>query len=341
VRRVLSAILLVALLAACGGGDPDPAPSPTPDDSPTPDATPTPTPTPEPEIDLAPLTGLPVEDEDAHERPVLAVKIDNIRDAHPQTGVEHADLVMVELVEGATRLIAFFHSTDPGVIGPVRSGRFLEADLLPPFEPIFAISGANEQVYRELRAVLPEIYEERQTAGWFRERSRRAPHNLYVEASGLWEGREREPIEAFWEFEADAPDGGSAVASFTAVYPRAGSSSWDWDEAQERWLRTQNGVPHVSAADGERYGADTVVVVTMPATGNPARPVEPVGEGQAVVFRDGQQFDAVWRKDSRGEHILIETPDGRPFPIKPGQTWMELLPSNGSLNLPDAGETAE
>jgi hypothetical protein len=296
-----------------------------------------PTPTP-PEPQVLPLTGLPVDDPAVLERPVLAIKVDNLRPARPQAGVEHADLVMVELVEAATRLLALYHSRDPGTVGPVRSGRLLQADILPPFNPVFAMSGAHGPVERELREALPVVFEEGEAGGWTRDPDRSAPHNLYATAADLWEGApELALTEAFWAFDDATPEGGSEVAAFEVVYPGAGSSGWEWDAGEDRWLRLQDGEAHVSA-DGARLAADTVIVVRLPTTGQERRPVDPIGEGEATVFRDGEQFDARWRKPAREGHMEILTPDGEPFPIKPGQSWLELLPVDGSLDVGAAGE---
>jgi hypothetical protein len=314
--RALLALALVLLAAACPA-EPD-------------EAAPTPTPTPP---EPFPLTGLPADDPDLLERPVLAVKIDNIGAARPQTGLEDADVVMVELVEGTTRLLALYQSADPGVVGPVRSGRLLQAELLPPFEPVFAMSGARGPVGRELREALRVVYEEGQAGGWIRDPDRSAPHNLYVTASELWDHASDLPrLERFWRFEEDPPAGGSEATALEVTYPMAGSSGWEWDAAAEHWLRLQDGEPHVTVED-ERLAADTVVVTRLPTTGRVRLPVDPIGEGEATVFRDGQQFDARWRKPSREEHFESVTPEGGAFALKPGQSWFELLPDDGTLDV--------
>jgi hypothetical protein len=340
VRRLLCAVMLVLLAAACGTDDgsstvsaPTPTPTPTSDVEPEPTSTPTPTPTPG---TPAPLTGVPADDPGALERPVVAVKVDNLAPARPQAGLEDADLVMVELVEGATRFIALYHSTDPGVVGPVRSGRLAEADLMPPFTPIYVMSGAHGPVGQELRGAIDVVLEEGQGGGWFRDSARRAPHNLFATATDIWASAPEQPApEQFWAFDPDTPAGGSDAPGLTAAYPRAGASRWDWDDAEGRWLRSQDGGPHTNV-DGDQLGADNVVVIRMDAVANERRPFEPIGEGPATVFRDGQEFDARWRKASRTEHIEVLAPDGEPFPLKPGQTWLELLPTTGELGVDSA-----
>ncbi|MFO8075578.1 MAG: DUF3048 domain-containing protein [Egibacteraceae bacterium] len=282
-----------------------------------------------------PLTGQPVDDAAALERPPLAVKIDNLAPARPQSGVEDADVVVVEPVEGATRLIALFHSRDPGEIGPVRSGRLLDADLLPPLQPVYAMSGAHGPVEEELRAALPVVISEGQSEGWRRSDERAAPHNLYVDTAGLWAaGDELPPASTAWTF-ADAPAGGSATASARITYPQAGSSGWVWSDEAERWLRLQDGGEH-TATSGARLGGETVVVLEIAVTDDERLPIDLIGRGSATVLRDGRAFEASWQKASRDGHLEVLTPEGAAFPLAPGQSWIELLPASGELSLEPA-----
>lgn len=341
-RRLLCLVTLLALvLAACGGGSDEPLVL-EPTDEPTPTVTPeperTPTPTEEPTVEpteqgpVAPLTGVPVEDEDVLERFVLATKVDNHPNARPQSGLNDADVVIVELVESATRFVALFHSTDPGEVGPVRSGRYVDADLLPPFQPLFAISGAAADVKAALRQALPLVREEGQGGGWRRDGSRRAPHNLYLSPAAQWESAagERPPAEQDWEFSDEVPEGGVPTARVDLRYPTAWGSAWHWDDGEGAWLRDEAGAVHVDR-EGNRLSATNVVVAHVRRTGTTSRPFEPNDEGDAVVFRDGEAFEIRWRKEGREGSFEWLTAGGEPFPLAPGRTWIELLPSGGAL----------
>lgn len=342
-RRILClAVVLTLAASACGGGDESlpletarPSPTATPEGEPEPTPTRTPTPEPTPEGDPAPLTGLPVADEGALERFVVAVKIDNHPNARPQTGLNRADVVFVELVESATRFVALFHSTDPDEVGPVRSGRMVDADLLPSFGPLFAISGADASaVWPVLRGAFPIVREEGQGGGWRREGSRRAPHNLYLSPAAQWESAagELEPAERHWEFDGSVPGGGTDVDGVRLQYPTAWGSAWHWDAGEGVWERDEAGSPHIDV-DGDRITATNVVVANVQRTGQERRPFEPIDEGEAVVLRDGQVFEVRWRKTASDEPFEWLTSDGEPFPLAPGRTWIELLPSGGTLDL--------
>jgi hypothetical protein len=334
-RFVLAFAALALLVSACGGAEAEPVTVPAP--------TPSPTPEPEPEPVLAALTGLPLDDETAGDRPVLAVKIDNHRDARPPVGLELADIVIEELVEGgATRFIALYHSGDPGVVGPVRSGREVDAFLLPAFSPVFAISGAAGPVYPILRGAGLLVYEEGQAGGAiFRQSGRSSPHNVFASAEGLWAAAEDLPAaDQPWLFDEDTPDGGERTTSAQMAFSNSATALWEWDTAGGVWLRTQDGVAHVNP-DGDHIDAENVVVVFVPvgggggvdAAGNRTAHINVIGEGDAVVLRDGQAFDVRWQKDSPDDQFTWLTATGRPLPLAPGRTWIELVPVGRALDL--------
>ncbi|HSL57842.1 MAG TPA: DUF3048 domain-containing protein, partial [Acidimicrobiales bacterium] len=191
-RRALVAVLVVAALiaASCGGDDEEAAPVTTeaPPETTTSTTAPPTTTTTEPGP-AAPLTGLPVDDEAVLARPALVLKIDNAPEARPQAGINQADVVYEELVEGISRLAAVFHSTDADPVGPVRSARQSDIDIVAGLNrPMFGFSGANTGVLRAVRNAgntidaswdaLPDLYA--------RDRSRRAPHNLFTNTSQIY-----------------------------------------------------------------------------------------------------------------------------------------------------------
>src|SRR3954466_3555773 len=96
---------------------------------------------------VMPLTGLPITDPAAAGRGALVVKIDNHPIARPQSGLNEADIVFEENVEELTRFAAVFQSNGSDPVGPIRSGRTQDVDLLGSLnKPIFAWSGGNARV---------------------------------------------------------------------------------------------------------------------------------------------------------------------------------------------------
>jgi hypothetical protein len=343
--RLAPLLVLSLALAGCGlfseaqpelartpSFSPTPKPTPTPAPSPTPAPTPTPGPTPGPQPTF-PLTGLPADDEAALSRPVLAAKIDNVGAARPQVGLRFADVVMVELVERATRFVALFHSTDPGRFGPVRSGRFADAALLPPFEPVMALSGAARPVLARLRSAGLALYGEGSTEGWSIICEVPAAHNLLARAQPLWRAGQQAglpPAEGAWTFDSDEPRGARVAERADLVYPNAGSVTWQFHHRTGRWRRSQDGGAH-RVASGAQVDADNVVIVRVPARGDVTRPFEPLAAGDLVVLRGRRRVEGTWHKPSAEAHFAWRDVVGDPLPLLPGRTWIELVPTSGRV----------
>lgn len=329
-RRSIIAVTLLCLavaLAACTGEEPD--------DTGDPDAEVAGTPTPEPEEPTYPLTGEPVDDESDLERPVLAVKIDNHPRARPQDDLGDADVVMVEKVEGTTRFVSLFHSASPDHVGPVRSGRFVDGDLLPPFQPAFAISGAADVVLSELNAVL-DLYGEGSADAWTRDGSRPKPHNLFLDTEPLFDAAADDglpPAEQPWTFAAgeDADlSGGREVTTAELSYRDAEEVRWQWEGGE--FVRSQDGQAH-RLADETQVAADNVIIVRAPATGDLTRPFDPIGSGELVLLRDGEEHTGTWEKGSSDDHFRWLGDDGESLPLAPGRSWIELVPDDGSVTV--------
>ncbi|WP_108665512.1 DUF3048 domain-containing protein [Euzebya rosea] len=342
-RTTLLLFCVLALLtAACGGGDePEPVVSATPTVTavPVPAFTPTPTPTPTPSEGgpTYPLTGEEVTDETRLTLPALGVKVDNAPQARPQLGLQDADVVFEELVEGGvTRFLAIFHSTDPGEVGPVRSGRDVDADLFPPFDGILAISGAAAPTYNVLFSAGLTVFEEGQAGGAIhRVADRSAPHNLNATATQLWDAGDEQPAATEpWPFDATPPTGGEPVTTILAPFSDDYSHSWAWREAEGVFERGQNGTRHLTA-DGSQIAAANIVYAEVETgsgggvdvSGSATVSIELIGGGEATFYRDGQRFEGTWRKTARDAQFEWLDARGQPFPLAPGATWVELQPA--------------
>lgn len=338
-RRVLLAVAILAMtVAACTQGAEDDAPTSTTDQ--TPDAEPSPTEEPDPVI--APLTGAEIDDPSVLDRTVVALKVDNAPKARPQEGLEVADILFTEIVEGGTtRFIALYHSVLPDPAGPVRSGRDVDAQILPAFSPVFGISGAAGPTYAELRGAGLLVFEEGQADAFSRDSNRPRPHDLMASTPALADASgELPPASAPWPFDAAIPDGGQEATGVDLVYSPFYAAAWEWEPETSRWLRSQEGAPH-ARADGQQLTADTVVVARVTAFdgagvdagGNPIPEVSAVGEGDALILRDGRSYPARWRKPNAESHFEWLTPEGQELPLRPGRTWVELVPDAGSVTV--------
>lgn len=265
--------------------------------------------------------------------PVLAVKIDNASEARPAKGLGAADLIYVEPVEGGvSRMIAVFAAQLPPVVGPVRSARETDLQLLPEFgHPALAFSGAAPALLpRIAHSAVRDVSAERAPGAYFRDRSRAAPHNMFVHPAQLSKG-------ARWSASSrplvGAAPGGGVPNGHQVVRYRAASVAFDWSGQAKQWLVSFDGAPAIS--DNHRLGASTVVVQQVPihdsatrdVAGSPSPVANTVGHGHALVLRDGEAFEATWSRPNLDQGTTYTTASGQPLPFAPGQVWTVFAPA--------------
>ncbi|MFM8999736.1 MAG: DUF3048 domain-containing protein [Actinomycetota bacterium] len=288
---------------------------------------------------ICPLTGLDAPSGTVPARPVLAVKIENSPLARPQAGLNDADIVYEEPVEGGiTRFIALFQCTDVDRLGPVRSARTTDADVLVQYGvPVFAYSGAAPPVRQLVAQVgLLDVNFESNPDLYDRDPAREMPHDVFTSTSRLWAGASwpSEAPEPVLPYDADPPPVSRPAASVHLDFSASSDVWWRWDAALGLWLRSHGDEAHL-LEDGMQVGAATVIVqvvevvpgTIIDAAGNPSPEVTLVGTGKAYVFRDGRVVVGTWVRGSLGEGTRFLTKDGQEIALAPGRTWIELFPS--------------
>jgi hypothetical protein len=342
-RRQLGAVLLSGMalggLVACGSSDPAPAAA---SSAPT-STTPPPPPPPPPPV-LWPLTGL--ESGQVPPRPALAVKIENSVEARPQTGLNAADVVWEEVVEGGiTRYVAVYHSTLPPEIGPVRSIRPMDPAIAAPLHGLFAFSGGQRPFVDAVAAAgLQVVSHDAGAAGFHRISSRSAPHNVYADPAALLAqadpAHQAPPAPQFDHAEGGTPptavSAGTPAAAVRLTLSRSSHPVWTWSPPDGRWVRAEGSTPAVEA-DGTPMRATNVVVLRVDivntaatdAAGNSVPETVLVGAGDALVATGGSTVPGRWTKNAVGDRLFLAGPDGNPVRLAPGNTWVELVP-NGS-----------
>lgn len=286
-----------------------------------------------------PLTG--VATRAAADRPALAVKIDNVDRARPQGAIDRADLVYEEKVEGSlTRLIAVFHSDVPGAVGPVRSVRTTDIDILSQLNtPLLAASGANPGVLAVVAgADLVNVNAIEAGSAYYRVSSKRAPHNLFARTADLYTAggdRGGRPPQLFTYRDRGQTPANSTTTNGVDVDFGSTDISFRWSASAKGWVRSQNGSAHV-VIGGARLAPENVVVLEVPygtsSIDAESPEAETIGLGRAWVFTAGRLVTGVWSRGTADEPITIVDTDGDPIGLTPGQTFIELAPP-GSVTV--------
>ena len=317
-------LALVATLASCSQEEPVAATS----SSPTPVSTPSTTPPPEPPKTL--LSGRVGKD---HQ--VLAVKLDNTQFSDPHAGLIAADVVYLEEVEyGLTRYVAVYSSKYPKEIGPVRSARISDLELLRQYGNVaFAFSGAQSLLLDDIaRAFLHPLSNDAGAAGYRRVPERTAPWDLFANPKALLKGapRAKKAKDVGFTFDDKEPVGGKSVSQVTVNWLGA-QARFKWSNGQHKWLLWMDGSPATST-EGPQLGGSTVIVQSAnvypsefgDSYGGTTPMSETVGRGKALLLRNGRMWPITWSRP-KPEVGTTWRYQGDEIAMDPGQVWIALL----------------
>ena len=295
----------------------------------------------DPEPATCPLSGVEPNKEALLERPAVAVKVENASIAYPLKGLEAAEIVYEELVEGGiTRFLAMYHCTDAELAGPIRSARVVDPAIMTPTTYILAFSGANDHVFGRLdEAGIVQI--EENAAGEAMQRVETGDsfeHTLFADTAAVRKLARADysepPPSDVYEF-GDLPEGKFKKANeIELVFSGGTTVSYKFDTG--KYYRYQAGEPFMSDT-GEQIAVDNVLVemhtvdLTGPTdvAGTAGTEIADVtGSGKAVLFRDGVAIKGNWVREAIEDPVRFQTKEGEAMILKPGTTWIALLPND-------------
>jgi len=271
--------------------------------------------------------------------PVLVVKIDDTNDAHPQIGLEDADVVYIEQVEGGlTRLAAIFSSNIPERVGPVRSARISDIDILQQYGRVaFAYSGAQKKLLPEIESAnLQNMGAQSQPPSIYtNDPNRVAPVAMVLRADLLMAKIVEKKYQITtannvgWSF-GDVPEGGKPTLSVVMHWPAARYQA-TWSQDENRWLLEHNASIDL-AESGKTLGPTTLVIQMVSITpsqyhdkvGGVTPFSQTVGNGSGYILRDGKTFAALWNRASAEVGTMWTLADGSEINFAAGQVWVAL-----------------
>ena len=340
---------------------PSPAPSLTspPTASPAPSLTPLPQafgPTNFPPA-VNPLTGLPVADPALLSRPPIFVKIANFpRESRPQSGLAKADLVFNDYIgEGTDRFTAVYYGQDAAKVGPIRSARRVDAQLVRMYQGLLAYAGADpERVFPLLDRHLGQraVNAAPATCPALCDVGPHTVFSVFADTALLsrYAAEERKltptrPNLDGMAFDPQPPSGGLEGAQASVTFNAFNKGLWKYDPTVQRYLRWQESVgednsismlPLTDRAAGLPLAFDNVIVAFAPyETIAPTLLDITIWYNQdgrrAVLFRNGTAYEGIWRAPSADRPMQFWTPQGQPLALKPGNTWIVLAGVTSTL----------
>ncbi|HEX3930426.1 MAG TPA: DUF3048 domain-containing protein [Nocardioides sp.] len=282
-----------------------------------------------------PLTGLKVSSGKTAslDHPVLVAKMDNTVASQPQVGLSKADMVVEELVEGGlTRLAAFYYSEIPGNVGPVRSMRASDIDVVSPVHASMVTSGAAPRTIALIKGAKIPFYGEG-SPGMYRSTERAAPYNLFVHLNEIAKATKTKaatpPEYLQFGTGSDLPKG-RKVTSIGAQFSGGHTTEWQFENGSYHNLNS-------NAPAGDQFPATNVLVLRvregnagyLDPAGNPVPKTLLTGKGNALLFHDGRMYAATWHKGASASPITLTSKSGQKLEVPAGRTWIELVPQVG------------
>jgi Protein of unknown function (DUF3048) N-terminal domain/Protein of unknown function (DUF3048) C-terminal domain len=368
-------IFLSVLLAACGAA-PSPAPTATSTSTEIPTITstattlPTATSTPAPTLvypqegygpanfpaGVDPLTGLQVTNPTLLDRRPMLIKVQNLpRNSRPQWGLSLADIVFEYYTEeGTTRFAALFYSNDAQMVGPIRSGRFIDGYIVRGYKAVFAFGSAY---VAEMNRFLNSEYANRLVVeGSSTPLTRYDPNGfnyLMVNTADLSAYATKKGINGKQDlngmvFNLTAPAGGQSATQVIVRYSGAIYNRWDYDPASGTYLRFSDSADANNGVAAEQYAQLTDRLTNKPITANNVVVLYVThelyspgiydillsGSGSAYAFRDGQVYQVTWQRNDT-DVVSLTNSDGTPFAFKPGNTWFEVIGFSSTVKQTD------
>jgi hypothetical protein len=354
VAAVFAASAALALVSGCG--HPKAAAIST---IPTTSTTTTPTTTTTRPVPVCPLTGAAAPGGAIPQRAAIAVKVENLAAARPQWGLDYADIVFEEPVEGGiTRYIAVYQCQTASRIEPVRSARFVDADILQPLGKIlFGYSGGIQPVVNQIdspASLLEDVGLAKAPAAYTSDPTRISPHDLETSTAALYKaakslGYPRKNVPPAYFKYGSLPAGGKPVSSVHIDFP-LDVTTWQWGPGTGRWLRSYSDTGAAVQGDNVQISAANVVVMHVveyptpyleDATGAREEQLQLTGTGPAWVFRNGREYKGTWKRPSLIQAATFVGADGAQITLTPGNTWEELVPTVSAVSVSGlAGPTA-
>ena len=297
----------------------------------------------------SPLTGRPSTTADT--RFALVVKIDAAPGVSRFAGLPRADLIYEVLVEGGiTRYLAIFQSEDAPKVGPVRSLRTSDFDLVANLDrPVVAFSGADALTLRASSSAPLIPFTPDSVGGtsvFRRDTNLRAPHNLFLSTTAL-RSQIDDPGTVSPPFAhagpADPPPGGASVAGLRIRFSDLSDAVFEWDGSRDEWLRWGRGRPQTDDR-GTQLGVDNLLVLFTEYTHVPwdrnSPQVVSVGAGFGLLLANGSMTPLTWRRESPDRPFTMTGPAGMPIALPPGRTWVAFTTPGTTTALDAAAVTA-
>ncbi len=315
------------------------------------------------QADLNPLTGLPAPDPALLDRRPVMVKVSNFPAVgRPHAGLSSADMVFEYYIgEYINRFLAVYYSQDAPKVGPVRSGRLVDVQLVRMFQGVLAYGSADERVDASIKQYLgirslahtespcPPIcgFDPHSAAGTFADTGSLSAYMTKIGVDNV-----RQDLTGL-VFDPAPPANGQPAVQLGVQYSSFNRGEWRYDPASGQYLRwieemdednkNMTMIPLVDRLTDEQLGFSNVIVifafyVEYNRTLHNIDIWNNTAGKRAVFFRDGVMTEGLWKTVDKERPMQFFDQDGQPYALKPGNTWIVIAGLSSTFDQPQPGQ---
>lgn len=257
----------------------------------------------------------------AERKPVYGIIFDNHPSARPQHGLSQASIVYEYEVEGRTTRYLGLFATLPNKVGPIRSAREHSTMLAWEHNVNFIYAGASRDNLDRIAQWGISNTNALTHSAFYRDKSRSAPHNLYVNLATL----NRAPSSGTVIRPGNLSRQGNTANSIAIEYSPSYRVTYQYDREKGAYRRMINGSGHRDATGTQIWARNVIIQYTAHPTDLFRRPTpEVVGGGPIDYYAKGQHFKGTWKKDSPSSPTRFYYEDGQEIELIYGQTWIQI-----------------
>lgn len=279
----------------------------------------------------------------------IAVVIDNVGDAIPQTSLNEAMIVYEAYVEGGlTRFLAIYKNAKIDTIGPTRSARPVWIDYALENDSIFVHYGGSERALSDVKKLGIDNANGVDSPGnvYWRTKEKKAPHNALTNTARIWEWvgkqgyRKTTKERNVLNYVTDEVNLESGMTANTVKIPYSSSKvNFRYNEETKLYERYVGEKVRTDWLTKEKLVAKNIIITiannysTSEENNYGRQEIENIGSKDGYYITNGKAIKIKCEKKTRAGRTVYKDLDGNEIEVNDGNTYIQIVPPSMNLSI--------